>query len=185
VTTPRERGGTIGLIVFALALAFGAAIWFDVGHIGEQLARLVSDNPSRAAAPSAASRDRTPPASPVAITQAWYLDVPGYAGADDERRAAHAPMLVYFQTRSCDLCRRVDRELLASPEMKPLLDGAVKVRVDVMSSAREQRLAQKLGALAVPALIEIDAKGLSHKLPLELAGKLVSPAQLAASCMQP
>ena len=180
---PNESGKYVGRVLILLLLAFAGALWFDVGGINAQMAKLISDAPRTAASgPNPPAATAGTGSASAQITQAWFLNAPGYEGADAERKSNGARMVVYFHKHGCDLCRRVEHELFASAEMKQLLAGVVKVRVDIEAGPRELRLAQQFGAGETPALIAFGADGLARKVPLQNAGGLLSGAQLAAEC---
>ncbi len=167
-----------------LLLAFAGALWRDVGGINEQMANLIHFSPPPAPPSSLTEKldaATTGPAVPQ-VTQAWFLNASGYEGAEAERKRSGARMVVYFHRHGCELCRRVEHELFASAEMKHLLLGVVKVRVDIEAGPPEIRLAQQLGAGDTPTMIAIGADGVVRKVPLQAAGALVSGAHLALEC---
>ena len=106
---------SIGVLVFLAALVFGAALVLDLGGIQS---RLFADGPDRPPPPVAKLPAPAPSPKPAApITPAWYLGATGYQGAELERQAARASMVVYFQKRKCDACRRFEHEVLGAPEV--------------------------------------------------------------------
>ena len=165
----------IGGLALLLALAFGAALLLDVGGLQ---GKLLADGPSSEHkvtprfAPAAAPR---PPAAE--ITPAWFLGASGYDGAELERQSARAPLLVYFQKRACDGCRRFEKEVLAAPEVKSFLGTVVKVRLDPDDGDREQKLAHRFGVTDLPAVVVVAQQGPPRLLP---QAALRSPHQLIA-----
>ncbi len=116
-----------------------------------------------------------------ALTQAWFLDAPGYEGAAAEQKKTGAPLLVFFHKRACEPCRMVEHQLLAAPELKHVLEGTVRVRVDLGSGPREELLAQKLQVASLPALVSISPAGAVRAITLQRGGLLLlSPAQVDA-----
>ncbi len=165
----------IGGLALLLALAFGAALYFDVGGLQTKLLADGQDKPrvifpQLGAAPS-------PPRPHAEITPAWFLGANGYDGAELERQASRASLLVYFQRRSCAGCRRFEKDVLASPEVKSFLGGVVKVRVDPDDGEREQKLARRFGVSQLPAVAVIPPQGPPRLLP---AAALRSPHDLIA-----
>ncbi len=166
---------SIGVVALLAALAFGAALVLDLGGIQ---ARLFSDGPSRPPPPVAKLPAAAPLSKPAApITPAWYLGATGYEGAELERRAARASMVIYFQKRKCDACRRFEREVLGAPEVKAFLAEVVKVRVDAEDGAAERKLAGRFGVTGFPSVVVVGTRG----PPRVLEGRALSSAhQLVA-----
>jgi Thioredoxin-like len=167
---------SIGAIVLLAALAFGAALVLDVGGLQ---GRLFADGPDHPPPPALAKLPApAAPQKPAApITPAWYLGASGYEGGELERQAARATMVVYFQKKKCDACRRFEHEVLGAAEVKSFLGGVVKVRVDPDDGAAEQKLAARLGITGVPAVAVIPQRGPPRLLPDRA---LAGPRQLIA-----
>jgi thiol:disulfide interchange protein len=170
-----------GVIVFCLALAFGAALLLDVGGLQ---AKLFGENPPERPAVTAKLSGKAPDTAPApaAVTPAWYVGANGLDGAELERQAARALMVIYFQKPRCEECRRFEREVLAASEVRSFLAGVVKVRVDPGDGDREQKLARRFGVEHLPALAVVPQRGPPHLVPLERGGSLLSPHQLVAYC---
>jgi thiol:disulfide interchange protein len=167
----------IGGLALLLAVVFGGLLWFDVGGLQAKLLAETSEGKREIAAklpePAAAAAPRTD----AQITPAWFVDASGYDGAELERQSARATLLIYFQKKRCDGCRKFEKEVLAAPEVKSFLGGVVKVRVDPDDGEREQKLARRFGVSAVPAIAVVPRQGPSRLLP-EVA--LKSPRELIA-----
>ena len=166
---------SIGVLVLLAALAFGAALVLDLGGIQGRLFAEGSDRPPPPVAklPAAAP----PPELVAPITPAWYLGATGYEGAELERQAARASMVIYFQKRKCDACRRFEREVLGAPEVKAFLAEVVKVRVDAEDGAAERKLAARFGVTGLPSVVVFSTRG----PPRVLVDKALSSAhQLVA-----
>jgi hypothetical protein len=170
-----------GVVVLFAALGFGAALLLDVGGLQSKL--FTEGLPERAP-PTARLPEKPGAASsaPGPITPVWYIGANGFEGADLERQSARATLVVYFQKRSCDACRKFEREVLASAEVKSFLENVVKVRVDPGDGVREQRLARRFGVERLPALAVIPQRGPPHLVPLERGRALLSPHELIAFC---
>ncbi len=152
---------SIGAIVLLGALAFGAALVFDVGGVQSRLFAEPAEKP--AVTPIAKLPAAGPAQKPSApITPAWYLGRSGYDGAELERQSARASMVVYFQKRRCDACRRFEHEVLAAPEVKSFLADVVKVRLD---ADEEQELASRFGVTAVPSVVVVPQQGPPRVMP--------------------
>src|SRR5213595_338933 len=131
----------IGALVMIAALALAAALVLDVGGLQS---RLFADPPEKQreiAAPQLPAPAAQKPAAP--ITPAWYLGASGYDGAELERQSARASMVIYFQKRACDACRKFEHDVLAATEVKSFLADVVKVRVDPDDGAAEKKLAAR------------------------------------------
>ena len=153
----------IGAWVLVAAIVFGAALVFDVGGLQS---RLFAEGPERQrelAPPKLPAPEVQKPAAP--ITPAWYLGASGYEGAELERQAARVNMVIYFQKRSCDPCRKFEHEVLGSPEVKSFLADVVKVRVDPDDGAAEHKLAARFGVSGVPAVAVIPHQGPPRLVP--------------------
>jgi hypothetical protein len=154
---------SIGTLIFLAVLVFGAALVFDFGGLRT---RLFADEGDRAPPPPLAKLPEPAaaqkPAAPV--TPAWYLGASGYEGGELERQSARANMVVYFQRKKCDPCRRFEREILASAEVKSFLSDVVKVRLD-LDDGDAGKLATRFGVSGVPALAVVPQRGPPRLLP--------------------
>ena len=153
----------IGAWVLLAAIVFGAALVFDVGGLQS---RLFAEGPERKreiAPPKLPAPEVQKPVAP--ITPAWYLGASGYEGAELERQAARVNMVIYFQKRSCDPCRKFEHDVLGSPEVKSFLTDVVKVRVDPDDGAAEHKLAARFGVSGVPAVAVIPHQGPPRLVP--------------------
>jgi hypothetical protein len=155
---------SIGSLVFVAVLVFGAAMVFDFGGLRT---RLFADESERAAPPPSA---KLPPAAepqkPSApITPAWYLGTSGFEGGELERQSARATMLVYFQRKKCDPCRKFEREVLGAAEVKAFLAEVVKVRIDLDDGEPAQKLATRFGVAGAPAVAVVPQRGPPRLIP--------------------
>src|SRR3954469_4739200 len=164
--------GWIGAVVLVSALAFGTALVLDLGGLQS---KLFADGPERVAPPAAKLPPAAPPPRPAApITPAWYIGGSGYEGAELERQAARASMVIYFQKRKCDACRRFEHEVLGSTEVKSFLVDLVKVRVDPDD---DPKLAARFGISSTPSVVVVPRQGPPRVIPDRA---LSSPHQLVA-----
>jgi hypothetical protein len=153
----------LGGLVFIAALVISLALVFDAGGVRS---RVFGERPEQ-------QREFAPPRLPApatttpsaAVTPAWYLGASGYEGAELERQSARANLIIYFQKRACDPCRKFEREVLASPEVKSFLADVVKVRVDPDDGAAERKLAARFGVSDVPAIAVVPDRGPPRRLP--------------------
>ncbi len=152
----------IGGMALLLALAFGGALWFDVGGLQTKLLADGQDKPRTIFPKLGMPLPQRPQAE---ITPAWFLGASGYDGAELERQAARASLFIYFQRRSCAGCRKFEKDVLASTEVKSFLGGVVKVRVDPDDGEREQKLARRFGVSQLPAVAVLPLQGPPRLLP--------------------
>ena len=165
----------IGGLVLLLAVAGVGALLLDVGGLQTKLFAEPGE-PQRAITAKLAAAPA--PGKPAAdVTPAWFLGASGFDGAELERQSARAPLLVYFQKKSCDGCRRFEKDVLAAAEVKSFLSGVVKVRVDPGDGDREERLAKRFGVSQLPAVAVIPQQGPARLLP---DAALKSPRELIA-----
>ena len=151
-----------GTAVFLGALALAAMLVLDLGGLRT---RLFADGPERSREimpklPAPAAEKQAAP-----ITPAWFLDASGYDGAELERQSARASMVIYFQKRKCEPCRKFEHDVLGSPEVKSFLQEVVKVRVDPDDGDAERKLAMRFGVSGVPAIAVIPRQGPPRVLP--------------------
>ena len=165
----------IGGLALLAAAVFGGLLWFDVGGVQAKLFADPPDSKREIAAKLPAPAPASPPSAE--ITPAWFLGASGFDGAELERQSARATLLVYFQRKRCDGCRRFEKEVLAAPEVKSFLGTVVKVRVDPDDGEREQKLARRFGVSSLPAVAVVPQNGPSRLLP---AAAMESPRALVA-----
>ena len=155
---------SVGALILLAAIAFGAALVFDLGGLQSKLFAEGPEGPRTL--PSAKLPDKPAPQKPSApITPAWYLGASGYDGAELERQSARASMVIYFQKRKCEACRKFEHDVLAAPEVKGFLADVVKVRVDPDDGEAERKLAVRFGVSDVPALAIVPHEGPPRLLP--------------------
>ena len=165
----------IGGVALLLAVAVAGALWFDVGGLQAKLFAEPAEQQRAVTAKLPAPAAQPKPAAD--ITPAWFMGANGYDGAELERQSARAPLLLYFQKKGCDGCRRFEKDVLAAPEVKSFLSGVVKVRVDPDDGDREQKLARRFGVSQLPAVAVIPQQGPARLLP---EAALKSPRELIA-----
>jgi len=153
----------MGALVLIAALAFAGALVLDVGGLRSRLFAESPDPQREIAVPRLPAPAAQKPAAP--ITPAWYIGASGYEGAELERQSARANMVIYFQKRACEPCRKFERDVLASAEVKSFLADVVKVRVDPDDGAAEHKLAARFGVADVPAIAVIPHQGPPRLLP--------------------
>lgn len=155
---------SLGALILVAAIAFGAALAFDFGGLQS---KLFADGPEQERAlPAAKLPDKPPPPKPSApLTPAWFLGASGYDGAELERQSARASMVIYFQKRKCDACRKFEHDVLAAPEVKSFLGDVVKVRVDPDEGEAARKLAARFGVTDVPAVAVVPHEGPPRLLP--------------------
>jgi hypothetical protein len=175
-----RSSNAIGLAVLGFAILAGAAIVLDVGGVQQKL--FLESAPPRQAVIAKLPEPKAPEPSragpPAEITPAWFVNSSGLDGAELERQATRAPMVVYLQSRDCDGCRKFERDVLAAAPVKTFFAGVVKVRIDVKAGDREQKVAQRFGALRLPAVWVVPQRGPGHLVPLQRGSAFLSPSEL-------
>ena len=176
-----RSSNAIGLAILGFAILAGAAIVLDVGGLQQKL--FLESGPQQHAVIAKlpeAKPDAPRPGPPPELTPAWFVDSNGLDGAELERQATRAPMVVYLQSRDCDGCRKFERDVLAAATVKSFLAGVVKVRVDVKAGDREQKVAQRFGASGLPAIYLVPVHGPGHLVPLQRGSGFLTPSELVA-----
>jgi thiol:disulfide interchange protein len=163
----------VGPFVLIVAIVAGSALVLDVGGIQRRLF-VEKDAPPKTLPVLA---EQQPPPKPAEVTPAWYLGANGFDGAELERQSARAAMLVYFQRKQCDECRRFEREVLDAQSVRQFLQGLVKVRVDPDDGDRERRLMQRYEVASVPGVVVVSLQGPPRVLP---KAALAAPSRLIA-----
>jgi hypothetical protein len=179
---PEPGSGIVGVLILLGVIAFGTAVVLDVGGLGGWFGHLLA-GPKSTLPDGGVLSPLPPPPKPVVIgevTQAWFVDASGYLGAQAEQKATHAPMLIYFRKRPCEVCKQVDHDLLGSPELKKLLEHVIKVRVDVDAGRREWEMTEVMQVKELPALISVSPDKTLHRIKFTQGGLLLPAAQVAA-----
>jgi len=84
----------------------------------------------------------------------WLTD---YTEAVAEAERLERPLLVHFFGTYCPPCRRMEREVLHTPETSEVLTAKfVAVKIDVGGSEQNMRLVQRFGVQALPCDIVLD-----------------------------
>ncbi len=172
----------IGLAVLGFAILAGAAIVLDAGGLQQKLFLESAGPPQRAVfakLPELKVEAPRPGPQPE-ITPAWFVDSNGLDGAELERQATRAPMVVYLHSPDCSDCRKFERDLLAAATVKAFFAGLVKVRVDVKAGDRERKVARRFGARVLPAVYLLPMHGPGHLIPLRRGAAFLKPAELVA-----
>ena len=174
-----RSSNSIGLAVLGFAILAGAAIVLDAGGIQQKLFVEAAPRQREVVAKLPEPKAEPPRPGPAPeITPAWFVDSNGLDGAELERQATRAAMVVYFQSRACDGCRKFERDVLAAGPVKSLFAGMVKVRVDVKAGEREQKLARRFGVDALPAVYLVPARGPGHLVPVRRGDSFLAPSEL-------
>lgn len=137
------------------------------------------------AAPAAAE---APPVSYGGSTfVSWYEGASGYGDAEHEQRRKGTAMAVLFYTDWCGYCRRMDQDILSSPEVASYLGGmAASVKINPERGAGEAALANRYGVHGYPAFFIVAPGGSSRKVhPFRKSGDRVvqmTPAEFVSAC---
>jgi len=81
----------------------------------------------------------------------WYHGASGYEDALDEVIGEEKPLILYFHSESCNWCKKLDSEYLASYEVDQFLSNIPKVEISSSEEAPEKALYDKYGVTGVPS----------------------------------
>ncbi len=81
----------------------------------------------------------------------WYHGASGYEDALDEVIGEEKPLILYFHSESCNWCKKLDSEYLASYEVDQFISNIPKVEISSAKEAPEKALYDKYGVTGVPA----------------------------------
>jgi thiol:disulfide interchange protein len=82
----------------------------------------------------------------------WYQGASGFDEALEEYRRTNRPMLVYMTAAWCPYCRKFEKGVLASPEVRDFLKDKIKVAINPDDGPRENELAFQYGIRGFPSL---------------------------------
>ncbi|MDB5036244.1 MAG: hypothetical protein JWQ98_3485 [Chlorobi bacterium] len=156
---------------------------YDRQSISTRLARLLSVMIalillSGAFATKAHSQPR-----PTAIT-AWGI---GSAGYGDAMRLSDGtkPVIVYFYADWCPFCKRLNSQILATPEVESYLGDVIRVKINPESGDGERALSELYKVKAFPAFIILSpATGRQRMIHPFHKGVGMSPAQFVDACRE-
>jgi YHS domain-containing protein/thiol-disulfide isomerase/thioredoxin len=86
-----------------------------------------------------------------------------FAQAQAEAARLHRPLVVHFHTNTCPPCRKMEKEVLHTPQVLKLLDkGFVAVKVDMYNAANAKVVAKyKIEVMPTDLVLSHDGKVLS------------------------
>jgi len=113
----------------------------------------------------------------------WYDDSAGYDRALAEHVQNNRPLLLYFRTDWCSVCRRFDNAILPAPASQPCLSSVAKVRINPERGAREKSLAKRFGVNGYPALFLVGSVGATPRTLHNGLGGGANPAKFNRSCL--
>lgn len=83
----------------------------------------------------------------------WYTNHSGYITALEIGQQFNVPVFIYFQADWCGWCRKLEKELLETPQGKKVLKKVVKVRITPEDGDKENQLFKKLGGNGYPTIL--------------------------------
>ena len=81
----------------------------------------------------------------------WYHGASGYEDALDEVIGEEKPLILYFHSKSCNWCKKLDSEYLTSYEVDQFLRNIPKVEISSAEEVPEKALYDKYGVSGVPS----------------------------------
>ncbi len=128
-----------------------------------------------------AGRDPTRPAAKPTLA---FGRVRTAAELDDAIRGADAPVLLDFYADWCASCKEMERLTFEDPSVRPRLERARLLRVDVTANSAEDReILKRFGLFGPPAVLFFDGRG-AERRAARLIGYVPAPqfvASLAAA----
>jgi thiol-disulfide isomerase/thioredoxin len=82
--------------------------------------------------------------------EGWHEGAEGYQRALEESKTSQRPLAVYFYTDWCGYCRKLERDVLTQPPMKPCLSSVIPVKVNPEDGPQERDLARKFKVSSFP-----------------------------------
>lgn len=116
----------------------------------------------------------------TAATTLAFRPVRTVAELDDALRGASAPVLLDFYADWCASCKEMERLTFADPSVRPRLQRAQLLRIDVTANSADDRaLLKRFGLFGPPGVLFFDARG-AERRDARLVG-YVPPAEFATS----
>lgn len=120
----------------------------------------------------------TVPALPAFAAEGWYTD---FNAAQEQARKLNRPMIVHFHTSWCGPCKKMEREVLNTPEVRQLLKtGIVGVKVDGDANAA-LRARYNVGSYPTDLVLSPDGRKLYEINGVKPKGQYVSTLNQFAS----
>lgn len=81
----------------------------------------------------------------------WYQGAEGYNKAVEEYKRTNQSMVVYVSVGWCPYCRRFEKEVLSSPQVRDFLKDKIKVNLNPESGRLENGIARQYGVRGFPS----------------------------------
>lgn len=124
------------------------------------------------------------------LKEGWHEGAQGYERALEEAKGNQRPIALYFYTDWCGFCRKLERDVLTQPAMKPCLSSVIPVKVNPEKGPQESLLARKFGVSSFPRFFITEPKG-NGKTPISNAtaapgggSRLKNADEFAADCQK-
>lgn len=108
--------------------------------------------PDKATVPGPGSSTSYKTAESGKWSDGWYQGAAGYAKALEEYENTDKAMLVYFSTAWCPYCRKLEKEIFLSPQVRDFLRGQIKVNLNPEVSRRESALSYQYRVMGFPSI---------------------------------
>jgi thiol-disulfide isomerase/thioredoxin len=112
-------------------------------------------------------------ALPQADASEWFEGTAGYQSAVSQNKRTGKPVLLYFYTTWCPVCRRFDQGTFKDKQVAAYLEPFMKVRID---AEKEEELAYEYNVEAYPTFYVISRAG-TKEVP-----RYSNPARFMEEC---
>ncbi|MEO5930506.1 MAG: thioredoxin fold domain-containing protein [Candidatus Kapaibacterium sp.] len=124
------------------------------------------------------AQPKAPPAT------AWGVGSAGY-GEAMKLSDGKKPLIVYFYADWCPFCKRLNSQILATPEVEGYLGDIIRVKINPESGGGERALSELYNVKAFPAFIILSpATGKQRMIHPFHKGIGMSPAQFIEACQE-
>lgn len=88
----------------------------------------------------------------------WEHGASGYHVALKEAKAKEMPLIVYFHTNWCGLCKKLDKNYLATEKVEMFLKNIPKVEINPDKGEAEKNIFKSFGLAGYPSFLVFNPK---------------------------